>query len=198
MVFFEALKRSGASICTSDLCCCQFAKDLQHETPGFLLCARCGCVVRQENQVGPPGSTTPDSYRHRFIVLKYILKTARLLSWTHSTQPLPALSCESRGLGFGGFWQLPVYCLMVFGCFALAKIGVGLISFKDCSEDAALLDKVRACRCAHGGLILWQVWLLGRAVHTLNNIVSSLRFTPIAHMHTFDAQRCSIRRNILR
>lgn len=33
---------------------------------------------------------------------------------------------------------------MVFGCYALAKIGVGLISFKDCSADAALLDKVSA------------------------------------------------------
>lgn len=45
-------------------------------------------------------------------------------------------------------WQLPVYCLMVFGCYALAKIGMGLISFKDCSEDAALLDQVRAAGCA--------------------------------------------------
>lgn len=35
---------------------------------------------------------------------------------------------------------------MVFGCYALAKIGMGLISFKDCSEDAALLDEVSACR----------------------------------------------------
>ncbi|CAM9447113.1 unnamed protein product [Pylaiella littoralis] len=35
----------------------------------------------------------------------------------------------------------PMYCLMAFGCYALAKIGLGLIAFKDCSEDAALLDK---------------------------------------------------------
>ena len=31
---------------------------------------------------------------------------------------------------------------MVFGCYALAKIGLGLIAFKDCSEDAMLLDQV--------------------------------------------------------
>lgn len=38
---------------------------------------------------------------------------------------------------------MPMYCLIVFGCYALAKIGLGLIAFKDCSEDAALLDQVR-------------------------------------------------------
>lgn len=35
-----------------------------------------------------------------------------------------------------------MYNLIVFGCYALAKIGLGLIAFKDCSEDAALLDEV--------------------------------------------------------
>eukprot|EP00904_Undaria_pinnatifida_P002859 jgi/Undpi1/12574/HiC_scaffold_6.g02243.m1 len=43
--------------------------------------------------------------------------------------------------------SLPVYCLMVFGCYALAKIGLGLIAFKDCSEDAMLLDQdIQAAR----------------------------------------------------
>ncbi|CBN73951.1 conserved unknown protein [Ectocarpus siliculosus] len=37
--------------------------------------------------------------------------------------------------------KLPMYNLIVFGCYALAKIGLGLIAFKDCSEDAALLDE---------------------------------------------------------
>jgi len=42
-----------------------------------------------------------------------------------------------------------MYSLIVFGCYALAKIGLGLIAFKDCSEDAALLDQVSTCgvRC---------------------------------------------------
>lgn len=38
-----------------------------------------------------------------------------------------------------------MYSLIVFGCYALAKIGLGLIAFKDCSEDAALLDQVSMC-----------------------------------------------------
>ncbi|CAN0362062.1 unnamed protein product [Ectocarpus sp. 12 AP-2014] len=42
---------------------------------------------------------------------------------------------------------LPMYNLIVFGCYALAKIGLGLIAFKDCSEDAALLDEdIQAAR----------------------------------------------------
>lgn len=36
---------------------------------------------------------------------------------------------------------LPLYSLILFGCYALAKIGMGLMSFKDCSEDAGLLDE---------------------------------------------------------
>lgn len=45
--------------------------------------------------------------------------------------------------------KLPMYCLIVFGCYALAKIGLGLIAFKDCSADAALLDKVSMCLRIH-------------------------------------------------
>ncbi|CAM9352027.1 unnamed protein product [Hapterophycus canaliculatus] len=42
---------------------------------------------------------------------------------------------------------LPMYCLIVFGCYALGKIGLGLIAFKDCSADAALLDEdIQAAR----------------------------------------------------
>lgn len=38
--------------------------------------------------------------------------------------------------------QLPLYSLIVFGCYALAKIGLGLLAFKDCSVEAVALDKV--------------------------------------------------------
>lgn len=104
---------------------------------------------------------------HRHAVLSTYVPTPTILPskldrFPHSAQPRahPLLRNARPGPIRRLFWQLPVYGLMVFGCYALAKIGMGLISFKDCSEDAALLDKVSECRDAIGGPVLRR--LVGR------------------------------------
>ncbi|CAN0165583.1 unnamed protein product, partial [Scytosiphon promiscuus] len=47
-------------------------------------------------------------------------------------RPFVALLCPHTSYAYLGS-KMPMYCLIVFGCYALAKIGLGLIAFKDCS-----------------------------------------------------------------
>ncbi|CAM9358735.1 unnamed protein product, partial [Choristocarpus tenellus] len=35
---------------------------------------------------------------------------------------------------------LPLYSLIVFGCYALGRIGAGIYTFKDCTEEAKSLE----------------------------------------------------------
>ncbi|CAM9130894.1 unnamed protein product [Discosporangium mesarthrocarpum] len=37
---------------------------------------------------------------------------------------------------------LPLYALIVFGCYALGRIGISLYTFRDCAQEAKMLEQV--------------------------------------------------------
>ncbi|KAI3959751.1 hypothetical protein MKW98_018851 [Papaver atlanticum] len=38
-------------------------------------------------------------------------------------------------------WLLPIYFIMSLGCYDLLMVGIGLIQFRTCPEEAVLLQK---------------------------------------------------------
>jgi hypothetical protein len=55
----------------------------------------------------------------------------------------------------GDLPQLPLWCLVAFGCYSLSVIGMNLVRFRDCPEAARELDAV-SCVCCQSALIAFQ------------------------------------------
>ncbi|KAF7121149.1 hypothetical protein RHSIM_Rhsim13G0047700 [Rhododendron simsii] len=63
-------------------------------------------------------------------------------------------------------WLLPLYFLLSLGCYGLLMVGVGLMQFRTCPQEAVLLQQARLqlCRClstTRGSLEIMETRKLG-------------------------------------